>query len=67
MFVFSAATNHQTHLSACFRYHDREKCQMYEQRVCETERGSFTPLVLKLLTRDLLHYFLLKKINIITQ
>ena len=40
-----AATNRQTHLSACFRSHDREKRRMYEQRVREVERGSFTPLV----------------------
>ena len=37
--------NHQTHLSACFRSHDREKCRMYEQRVREAERGLFTPLL----------------------
>ena len=40
-----AATNRQTHLSACFRSHDREKRRMYEQRVREVDRGSFTPLV----------------------
>ena len=36
--------NRQTHLSACFRSHDREKRRTYKQRVHEVERGSFTPL-----------------------
>ena len=40
-----AATNHQSTLSTCFRSHDCEKRQVYEQRVREIERGSFTPLV----------------------
>ena len=34
-----AATNRQTYLSACFRSHDHEKRRMYEQQVCEVERG----------------------------
>lgn len=40
-----AKTNRQTSLPACFRSHDREKRRIYEQRVLEVERGSFTPLV----------------------
>ena len=33
------------YLYACFRSHDREKRRVYEQRVRDVERGSFTPLV----------------------
>ena len=31
--------------STCFKSHDREKRRVYEQRVREVERASFTPLV----------------------
>ena len=31
------------YLYACFRSHDREKRRVYEQRVRNVERGSFTP------------------------
>ena len=40
-----ATSNSQTSISTCFRSHDREKRRIYEQRVREVERGSFTPLV----------------------
>ena len=40
-----AISNRQTTISTCFRSHDREKRRVYEQRVREMERGSFTPLV----------------------
>ena len=40
-----AATNRQSTLSTCFKSHDREKRRVYEQRVREVERASFTPLV----------------------
>ena len=40
-----ATSNRQTTISTCFRSHDREKRRVYEQRVREVERGSFTPLV----------------------
>ena len=40
-----AASNRQTSISTCFRSRDREKRRAYEQRVCEIERGSFTPLI----------------------
>ena len=40
-----AISNRQTTISTCFRSHDREKRRVYEQRVREVERGSFTPLV----------------------
>ena len=39
-----AISNHQTTISTCFRSHDCEKHRVYEQCVCEVERGSFTPL-----------------------
>jgi len=32
-------------MDLCFRQHDGEKKQAYEQHVCEVEKGSFTPLV----------------------
>ena len=33
-----------TAISTCFRSHDREKRRVYDQRVSDVERGSFTPL-----------------------
>ena len=33
-----------TQMDACYRRHEREKCQAYEQHVREVEQGSFTPL-----------------------
>ena len=33
-------------LDLCFRPHEGEKRQAYEQHVCEVEEGSFTPLVI---------------------
>ena len=66
-----ATSNSQTSISTCFRSHDREKRRIYEQHVCEVERGSFTPLSfqhlvvledpLKSHIRDLLHYLPLKR------
>ena len=41
----SATPNRQSAISTCFRSHDREKRRVYEQRVRDVERGSFTPLV----------------------
>ena len=71
------ATNHQSHLSACFRSHDHEKRRMYEQRVREVERGSFTPLAFSALGgmsgpteityKRLASLLAIKKINITTQ
>ena len=45
--VFNPLTvsNRQTSISTCFRSHDHEKCQAYEQQVCEVEGGSFTPYI----------------------
>ena len=40
-----ATSNRQSAISTCFRSHDREKRRVYEQRVRDVERGSFTPLV----------------------
>ena len=40
-----ATSNRQSAISTCFRSHDREKRRVYEQRVRNVERGSFTPLV----------------------
>ena len=40
-----AISNRQTTISTCFRSHDHEKRQVYEQCVREVKRGSFTPLV----------------------
>ena len=40
-----ANTNRCNSLASCFRSHDREKRRIYEQRVREIERASFTPLV----------------------
>ena len=39
-----ATSNHQSAISTCFRSHDHEKRRIYEQRVCDVERGSFIPL-----------------------
>ena len=38
-----AASNHHSTVSRCFQFHDHEKHQIYEQCVCDAERGSFTP------------------------
>ena len=40
-----ATSNRQSAISTCFKSHDREKRRVYEQRVRDVERGSFTPLV----------------------
>ena len=40
-----ATSNRQSAISTYFRSHDREKRRVYEQRVRDVERGSFTPLV----------------------
>ena len=32
--------------SACYRKHEKEKKRAYEQRICEIEHSSFTPLVM---------------------
>ena len=41
----NAPSYRATQMSACYRRHEREKRRAYEQRVLETEQGSFTPLV----------------------
>ena len=40
-----APSYRSTQMAACYRRHEREKRREYEQRVCEIEQGSFTPLV----------------------
>ena len=40
-----APSNRRLPLPQCFRSHEREKRRAYEQRLCEVEHGSFTPLV----------------------
>ena len=42
-----APSNRQP-LPACYRKHENQKKRVYEQRVREVERGSFTPLVMSL-------------------
>ncbi|MDD9818414.1 MAG: hypothetical protein OXU61_09830, partial [Gammaproteobacteria bacterium] len=39
-----APSNNQTP-SVCYRKHEQEKNRAYEQRICEVEHSSFTPLV----------------------
>ncbi len=41
-----APSNRQSSLTSCYRKHEQLKKRAYEQRVRETEHGSFTPLVL---------------------
>ena len=41
-----APSNRNMTLSACYRKHEREKKQAYEQRIREVEHSCFTPLVL---------------------
>ena len=41
-----APSNRNVTLSACYRNHEREKKQAYEQRIREVEHSSFNPLVL---------------------
>ena len=40
-----AASNRHSTILTCFLSHDREKRRIYEQRLRDVERGSFTPLV----------------------
>ncbi len=40
-----AQSNRQSQLPATYQRHEREKRRAYQQRVCDIERGSFTPLV----------------------
>ena len=40
-----APTNRQTSISSSYRTHEREKKRQYNQRICEVEHGSFSPLV----------------------
>ena len=39
-----ATSNHQSAISTCFQSHNCEKRRVYEQRVRDVERGSFTSL-----------------------
>ena len=39
-------SNKNMSLQACYRKHEQEKKRTYEQRICEIERSTFTPLVL---------------------
>ena len=41
-----ASSNRLTSPSACYKKHEKEKRRVYDQRVREMERGTFTPLVL---------------------
>ena len=41
-----APSNRRTSLDKCFSKHEKEKKRAYEQRVCEIEHASFTPLVM---------------------
>ena len=41
-----ATSNCQCSLDKCYKKHEQEKCRVYEQRIREVERGSFTPLVI---------------------
>ena len=40
-----APSNKNQTPSACYRKHEKEKKRAYEQRICEVEHSSFTPLV----------------------
>ena len=40
-----AQSNRNPELPTVYQHHEREKRHAYHQRVCEVERGSFTPLV----------------------
>ena len=42
----SAQSNQQASLSSTYRCHEMEKKRSYEQRICEVEHSTFTPLVL---------------------
>ena len=41
-----APSNCQSNVLACYRKHEKEKKRAYEQRICEIEHSSFTPLVM---------------------
>ena len=41
----NAQTNRQHPLSSRYTFHEKAKKRMYEQRICDIEHGSFTPLV----------------------
>ena len=41
-----APSNMNTSLLACYKRHERCKKRAYEQRICEIEHSSFTPLVM---------------------
>lgn len=41
----SAPTHRDTQPSTLYQRNEREKRRQYQERVCEVERGSFTPLV----------------------
>ena len=45
MFNPNAQTNRQHPLSSRYTFHEKAKKRMYEQRICDIEHGSFTPLV----------------------
>ena len=40
-----AQTNTTMSMASVYLHHEKEKQRAYQQRVCEIERGSFTPLV----------------------
>ena len=46
--VFNPSTqsNRQSPLTSIYRKHKQEKRRRYDQRVCEVEHATFTPLVL---------------------
>ena len=46
LFNAHAPTNWQQSLASKYKKHERIKVRAYEQRVCQVEHGSFTPLVM---------------------
>ena len=45
VFTSHAPSNKNQSHSACYRKHEREKKRAYDQRICEVEHSSFSPLV----------------------
>ena len=46
VFNSHAPSNNKTSINSCYQKHENEKKKAYEQRICEVEHSSFTPLVL---------------------
>ena len=46
MFNSCAQSNRQSPFTSVYRQHEQEKRRQYDQRVCEVEHASFTPLVM---------------------